>query len=108
MKFNIPSRSAFPLSRILIPFVFIFSFSWVTAQTGKPLFTAPLGVQAFTFRKSFPNSIEKTLDTIRMLGFTELEGGGGHIPPADFKKLCDERGLSIPSTGAGFDELDRS
>lgn len=75
------------------------------AQTGKPLFTAPLGVQAFTFRKSFPNSVEKTLDTIKMLGFTELEGGGGKMPPAEFRKLCEARGISIPATGAGFEEL---
>lgn len=43
-----------------------------------------------------------------MLGFTELEGSGGNIPPAEFKKLCDERGISIPSIGAGFEELERS
>lgn len=78
------------------------------AQGGKPLFTAPLGVQAYSFRKSFPNSIEKTLDTIKMFGFTELEGGGGRMPPEEFKKLCDARGISIPSTGAGFDQLEKS
>jgi sugar phosphate isomerase/epimerase len=43
-----------------------------------------------------------------MLGFTEMEGGGNKIPPAEFKKLCDERGISIPSTGVGFDELVKS
>lgn len=80
----------------------------VVAQSGKPLFTAPLGVQSFTFRKSFPNSIEKTLDTIKMLGFTELEGGGGRIPPEEFKKLCDARGISIPGTGAKFEDLQQS
>lgn len=75
------------------------------AQSGKSLYTSPLGVQTFTFRKSFPNSIEKTLDTIKMLGFTEIEGGVGKIPPEQFKKLCDARGITIPSTGASFEEL---
>ena len=75
------------------------------AQPGKPLYTAPLGVQTFTFRKSFPNSVEKTLDTIKMLGFTEIEGGGGKLSPEEFKKLCDARGIKIPSTGAGFEQL---
>ena len=76
----------------------------VTAQR-KPLYTAPLGVQSYTFRKSFPNSVAATLDTIKMMGFTELEGSGGKMPPEEFKKLCDERGISIPSTGANYDQL---
>ena len=78
------------------------------AQNAKPLYTAPLGVQAFTFRKSFPIDVAKTLDTIKMMGFTEIEGGGGRMPPEDFKKLCDERGISIPSTGAGYEQLVKS
>lgn len=94
--------------KITMTFALIFCFFIVNAQSGKPLYTAPLGVQAFSFRKSFPNSIEKTLDTIKMFGFTELEGGGGSMPPEEFKKLCDERGISIPSTGAGFEQLQRS
>src|SRR6476660_126482 len=68
----------------------------------KPLYTAPLGVQAYSFRKSFPNGVEKTLDTIKMMGFTELEGGGGRMSPEEFKKLCEARGITIPSSGAGF------
>jgi len=71
----------------------------------RPLYDAPLGIQAYTFRKSFPIDVAKTLDTIRMMGFTEMEGGGGRMAPQDFKKLCDERGISIPSTGAGYDDL---
>jgi sugar phosphate isomerase/epimerase len=71
----------------------------------KPLFTAPLGIEAYTFRKSFPINTATTLDTIKLLGFTELEGGSENISPQEFKKLCDERGISIPSTGASYDEL---
>ena len=98
-----------PLFLFLLTIVFILSGKVVIfAQNNQPLYTAPLGVQAYTFRKSFPISIPKTLDTIKMLGFTEMEGGGNNIPPADFKKLCDERGISIPSTGVGYDELVKS
>lgn len=71
----------------------------------KKLFTAPLGVQTYTFRKSMAVDIPKTLDTIKMMGFTEIEGGGGRMHPAEFKKLCDERGLKIPSTGASYEQL---
>lgn len=71
----------------------------------KPLYTAPFGIQTYTFRRSIGRDPAKVLDTIKMMGFTEIEGGGGRMHPADFKKLCDERGISIPSTGAGYEEL---
>jgi len=90
----------------LLLFVFVFCFDQAMAQRKKkPLYTAPLGVQAYTFRKSFPHGVEATLDTIKMMGFTELEGGGGSMPPEEFKKLCDARGISIPGTGAGYETL---
>jgi sugar phosphate isomerase/epimerase len=78
------------------------------AQHDAALYTAPLGVEAFTYRKSFPIDVARTLDTIRMMGFTELEGGGGRMAPEQFRKLCDERGISIPSIGAGYEQLVKS
>lgn len=78
------------------------------AQNSKPLYTAPLGVQAYTFRKSFPIDVAKTLDTIKMMGFTEIESGSNGILPEAFKKLCDERGINIPSTGADYGQLVKS
>ncbi len=69
------------------------------------LYTAPFGVEAYTFRKSFPLGVAATLDTIKMMGFTEIEGGGGKMPPEEFKKLCSERGIGIPATGASYDNL---
>ena len=40
------------------------------------------------------------------MGFTEIEGGGGpNTSPEEYRKLCDERGISIPSMGAGYDAL---
>ncbi|MEO5563392.1 MAG: sugar phosphate isomerase/epimerase, partial [Chitinophagaceae bacterium] len=77
------------------------------AQGSKPLYTFPFGVQAYTFRKSFPNDVAKTLDTIKMMGFTEIEGGSNRMTPEEFKKLCNDRGISIPSTGAGYEQLVR-
>lgn len=84
----------------------VFMDSAVFAQKKKkPLFTAPLGVQAYTFRHSFPKDVAATLDTIKMMGFTEIEGGGGSMAPEEFRKMCEERGISIPSTGAGYEQL---
>ena len=78
------------------------------AQKNKPLFTAKLGIAPYTFRKHFPNGVAGTLDTIKMMGFTEIEGGGGRMSPEEYKKLCDERGLSIPSFGIGYDQIGRA
>ena len=78
----------------------------ISAQ--KPLYTAQLGIAPYTFRRSFPNGVPATLDTIKLMGFTEIEGGGGRgMSPEEYKKLCDERGLSIPSFGAGYEQLAR-
>src|SRR5690606_24233735 len=71
----------------------------------EPLFTAELGIAPYTFRNSFPNGIAETLDTIQQLGFTEIEGGGHGMEPEAYKKLCEERGLSIPAIGAGYEQL---
>jgi len=76
-----------------------------TAFAQKSLYTAPFGVQTYTFRRSIGTDPAKVLDTIKMMGFTEIEGGSGRMHPQDFKKLCDERGISIPSTGAGYEQL---
>ncbi|MBC7827369.1 MAG: TIM barrel protein [Chitinophagaceae bacterium] len=75
------------------------------AQNKKPLYKAAFGVAPYTFRKSFPNGVAATLDTIQMMGFTEIEGGGGRMPPEEFKKLCNERGINIPGTGVGYEQL---
>ncbi|HEY5407123.1 MAG TPA: sugar phosphate isomerase/epimerase [Ginsengibacter sp.] len=80
----------------------------VFAQNNKPLYTAPLGVQAYTFRNSFPVDIPKTLDTIKAMGFTEMESTAHGMAPEAFKKLCNERGISIPSSEASFDQFENA
>ena len=90
----------------MISVVLILDTASVVAQANKkPLYTAAFGVQAYTFRRSFPIDVVKTLDTIKMMGFTEIEGTGGNVSLEEFKRLCNERGISIPSTGAGYDQL---
>jgi sugar phosphate isomerase/epimerase len=88
------------------------SFVWLIClasftQAQKILYTAPLGVEAYTFRKSFPIDVTTTLDTIRLMGFTEIEGGGGKMPAEEFKKLCDAKGISIPSMGVSYEFLNK-
>lgn len=74
-------------------------------KTGEPIFVAPIGVQTYSFRNYFPKDVPGTLDRIQAMGITEIEGGAGRIPPEEFKKMCDERGITIASTGAGFNDL---
>lgn len=75
-------------------------------KSKKPLYTAPLGVQTYTYRFSFPHGVEATLDSIKALGITELEANAPKgMTEAEFKKLADARGLSIPSTGAGYEQI---
>jgi sugar phosphate isomerase/epimerase len=90
-----------------IIFIGISSPITVKAQKSKkPLYTAALGIAPYTYRRSFPNGVAETLDTIKNLGFTEIEGGGGRgMSPEEYRKLCDERGLSIPSMGTGYEAL---
>lgn len=93
-----------PLTLVLL-FALLAFKETVFAQKNKPLYTAPFGVQAYTFRKSFPIDIAKTLDTIKMMGFTEMESGSHGMPPEAFKKLCEERHITIPSSEANYDQL---
>jgi len=82
------------------------AFLGALAQNGGPLFTAPIGVQAYTYRDSWGKGVVPVLDTLKALGITEVEGPGpGVVTPEVFKKLANERGISIPSIGVGYDAL---
>ncbi len=82
------------------------SLNAYSQKKGDPLHRVPLGIAAYTFRDHFPKDVEATLDIIQELGFTEYEGGSAGLEPGEFKRLCEERGISIPSTGAGFEQLE--
>jgi len=77
----------------------------ISAQS---LYTAPLGIESYTYRKSFPVDIVKTLYTIHVLAFTEMEGDSYGMPANEFKQLCDARDIHIISTGANYNELIKS
>jgi sugar phosphate isomerase/epimerase len=83
------------------------SYSFVClGQGAKPLFTNPFGVQMYTYRNSYARGMAAVLDTIKALGIKEVEGPNPNgITAEEFKKLLDERGLVVPSIGAGYDEI---
>lgn len=85
-----------------------FATKEVCAQKkGDPLFQAPLGIASYTFRNQWKNGVPKTLDIIQQMGFKEFEGGAPQgMDPVEFKKMLEDRGISIPSTGTGFEQLE--
>jgi sugar phosphate isomerase/epimerase len=92
---------------LLLHFTFLFSLPDLLAQPAKLLFPKTPGIQLYTYRNSFKNGVEATLDTIRSLGFTEVEAGINPygLTPEAFRKMLDDRGMSAPSVGAGYDLL---
>lgn len=95
-----------PVLLILVFIGMAISLDSFAQKKGDPLYQAPLGIAAYTFRNEFPKGVEHTLDIIQEMGFTEYEGGTAGLTPEEFKKLCEERGISIPSTGTGFEQLE--
>lgn len=76
------------------------------AQSGAPLFTAPIGVQAYTYRDSWGKGVVPVLDTLKALGITEIEGPNPkNVSPEEFKKLANERGITIPSIGVDYNAI---
>ena len=81
----------------------------VWAQKGKPVYTSPLGLQAYTFRGSWANGIEATLDTIQRLGITEMEGGPiNGMTTEELRRQLDKRNIKMPSIGADYKLLTES
>lgn len=83
-------------------------FSETKSQdSDEPLVTAEIGVQMYSFRNIIPEiGIEAVLDSIRDMGITEIEGGvPGELTPEEFRAMCEARGISIPSTGSGYEQL---
>jgi sugar phosphate isomerase/epimerase len=86
-------------------FLILLSDNQIFAQK-KGIFIREFGVQAYTFRRQFPKGIEATLDTVKMLGFTEFETSTPKgITAEQYKKMCEDRGIKIISTGCDFETL---
>jgi len=89
--------------RVICGFLLTVSFGF--AQSGKPLYTAPLGIEAYTFRVGFSKDRISTLDTIQRMGFTEMEGTSAGMAVDSFRVLCEARGINLVSYGIGYNQL---
>lgn len=93
----------------LVCFILALGSSSVFSQSKKPLFTAPIGIEAYTYRNSFPINIAATLDTIKSLGITEMEGPNPkNVSPEDFKKMLAERGIKMTSIGLDYGAITKN
>lgn len=85
------------------------SLAVVTSASAADLagdFKGPLGLQLYTLRESFKTNVTATLDKVKELGFTEIEGGGDYGLGLDkFNTLLKERGLKMLSAGFGYDSM---
>jgi hypothetical protein len=61
---------------VLIPALVVLSIASLALRL---LFTASFGVQTYTFRKSFPNAIAVTLDSIKDISFKEVKSVTGKV-----------------------------
>ena len=69
-------------------------------------FKGPLGLELYTLRESFKTNVPATLDKVKAMGFTEIEGGGDYgLGLEKFNALLRERGLKMVSAGFGYEAL---
>lgn len=69
-------------------------------------FTQEIGVQLYSFRKQFETDVPGTLDKIKAMGITKLEGGSSYgLSIAEFSKMLESRKMKVVSIGADFDKL---
>ena len=72
-------------------------------------FKGPLGLQLYTLRESFKTNVPATLDKVKAMGFTEIEGGGDYgLGLEKFNALLRERGLKMVSAGFGYEGLKKN
>jgi hypothetical protein len=65
-----------------------------------------IGVQLYSFRNQFKNDIPGTLDAIKNMGITKLEGGDSYgLSHGEFKKMLDDRKMKVISVGGDFEKL---
>jgi sugar phosphate isomerase/epimerase len=80
--------------------------TWSAELTGD--FKGPMGLQLYTLRESFKTNVPATLDKVKALGFTEIEGGGDYgLGIEKFQELLRERGLKMVSAGFGYEAMKR-
>lgn len=88
------------MAKMILFLVFAASLSYAQPE---------IGLQLYSLRDQFPNDVAGTLAKVKGMGIREVELAGTYgLPVPDFKKLVNDAGLKIVSTGADFEELDKN
>ena len=84
-----------------------FLFSAALADTGSgPDFKTQVGLQLYSLRGEFATNVPAALDTVKALGFVNVELAGYYgVAPEKFKAMLDERGLKAISGHYPFDRF---
>lgn len=65
-----------------------------------------IGVQLYSFRNQFNKDVTGTLDKIKAMGITKLEGGGSYgLTQPEFKNMLEARKMKVISVGADYNQL---
>jgi sugar phosphate isomerase/epimerase len=90
----------------IIGLLLLLSAGLVHAQTSKSLFPEMPGMASYTFRNSFQQDVEATLDTLKQMGLKDIEFASLYKrTAADIRKMLDERGLYCSSFAANYADL---
>ncbi|MVM42241.1 TIM barrel protein [Spirosoma sp. HMF3257] len=96
---------------LVLPLLVLLAGIWsirlpVETPSPKPLYTFPIGIQAYTYRHSMARNVAATLDTIQALGVTEMEGELPTGLTADrYQSMLAQRHIRLVSTGTSYSQL---
>lgn len=80
------------------------SILWVTSLSAQQI-----GLELYSFRNQFPKDVMGTLDKIKSLGITAVEGGETYgMPSGQFIAALKERNISVISVGVEFSLLENN
>jgi sugar phosphate isomerase/epimerase len=68
-------------------------------------FKGPVGLELYSLRANFSKNVPLTLDYIRDLGFTEVEGDSYGYPAEEFVNMLRSRGMKLVGTFADYAKL---
>ncbi|HJY05383.1 MAG TPA: hypothetical protein VJ323_03655, partial [Bryobacteraceae bacterium] len=78
------------------------------ASAAEQRFTGPLGLETYSIRDILSKDVEKGLETIRKLGFKEVEVAGlDKRTPEEYRKALDRAGLKATSTSVDWAEMEK-
>src|SRR5688572_11241439 len=98
--------------KVLLRALVVFCFGILCAGAAEkqvgigPSFKGPLGLQMYSLRFHTQSNAMSRIDKARELGFRAIEGGAPmRMPPGEFLKMLEERGMKLISTGADYQRL---